>query len=229
MIADTLGMETANVIKDLHKDGIESYVLLMRHSARVIDTAENDGAMELTEEGKQAAYEFGKALPPNALSRFYSSSIHRCVETSNLIEKGYLLEGEKTETNTVMDPLYAFFAKDVLKVDKIAYAMMNEGEWAQFFRNWFDGEYSPDLLDAAPQAAQTLLTALLDLLQAPMAVGNICIAHDWHLFLIKEYYLNLRPEDNEFIQFLEGVVIYRRGGSYYMVNHQTEAKMLPDL
>jgi phosphohistidine phosphatase SixA len=114
MAADTLGMETANVIYDLHKDGIESYVVLMRHSARVIDTAENDAIMELTEEGRQAAYELGKALPPNALIRFYSSPIHRCVETSNLIEKGYLFEGEKTQTNTVMDFLYAFFAKDVL-------------------------------------------------------------------------------------------------------------------
>jgi hypothetical protein len=68
---------------------------------------------------------------------------------------------------------------------------MNEGACAQFFRSWFDGEYSPNLLYAAPQAAQTLLTVLLDLLQAPTIGSNICIAHDWRLFLIKEYYLNL--------------------------------------
>ncbi len=200
----------------------------MRHAERPIDTAENDLFMQLTEAGKQAAYEFGQALPPDSLIRFFSSPVDRCVETSTLIEKGCLSSGKKTQTNTELDSLYAFFIKDLLKVDGMLYEMLDAGEWAKFFRNWFDGKYATDIIGNASQAAQTLLNALLELLQGPAAAGgNICISHDINLFLIKEYYLGLRPEDNEYIQFLEGVILYEWDGRYYIVNHQTEAKLLP--
>lgn len=59
------------------------------------------------------------------------------------------------------------------------------------------------------------------------AVSHICVSHDWHLFLIKEQYLHLRSEDHEFIQFLEGMVIYEKNGRYYIINHQTGAQQLP--
>ncbi|HEY54417.1 MAG TPA: histidine phosphatase family protein [Caldilineae bacterium] len=221
------GAETLKVINDLHQKRISRYVVLMRHAERPIDTAENDLFMQLTEAGKQAAYEFGQALPPDSLIRFFSSPVDRCVETSTLIEKGCLSSGKKTQTNTELDSLYAFFIKDLLKVDGMLYEMLDAGEWAKFFRNWFDGKYVTDIIGNASQAAQTLLNALLELLQGPAAGGNICISHDINLFLIKEYYLGLRPEDNEYIQFLEGVILYEWDGRYYIVNHQTEAKLLP--
>lgn len=231
MTENQLGANTLKVINDLHAQGIDSYVVLMRHSARIVDTAENDAVMELTEEGRQAAYEFGKGLPAAARLRFYSSYINRCIETSALIEQGYFSANEtaETEPNTIMDALYAFFAKDVPKMDKIAYALLDKGEWAQFFRNWFNGEYPTEAIDPADQAAEQLLASLIDLLQGQTAVSNICVSHDWHLFLIKEYYLHLRPEDHEFVQFLEGFVIYEQNGRYYIINHQTGAKLLPTL
>ena len=34
-------------------------------------------------------------------------------------------------------------------------------------------------------------------------------------------------EENEDIEYLEGVVIYKWQNSYYITNHQSEAKMLP--
>lgn len=60
------GMETAKIICDLRQDGVERYVALMRHGERIIDTAENDLLMDLTEEGKRTAYEFGRSLPSDA-------------------------------------------------------------------------------------------------------------------------------------------------------------------
>jgi len=226
MMEKAFGIETLKIINDLHQKGISRYVALMRHAERPIDTAENDLFMQLTETGKQAAYEFGQALPSDSLIRFFSSPVDRCVETSALIEKGCLSSGRKTETNTELDSLYAFFIKDLLKADGMLYEMLDAGEWAKFFRNWFEGKYSPDIIEDASQAAQTSLNALLELLQEPSAGGNICISHDINLFLIKEYYLGLRPEDNEYIQFLEGVILYEWDGRYYIINHQTEAKML---
>ncbi|UCC54000.1 MAG: hypothetical protein JSV68_08510, partial [Anaerolineaceae bacterium] len=124
-------------------------------------------------------------------------------------------------------PLYVFFVNDLSKLNQIAYKMIGEDEWPQFVRNWFDGKISTELIDDAAQAAQTLLNSLLELLQEPSAYGgNICISHDWNLFLIKEFYLRLKPEDNEYIQFLEGVIIYEMHDAFYIINHQSEAKML---
>lgn len=226
MKVETIGLETLKVIKDLQQEGIDSYVALMRHAERYIDTAENDELMGLTEEGKQAAREFGKGLSPEALIRFFSSPVGRCVETSSLIEQGYLINGGTAEGNLELDALYVSYVNDLPTLGQIAYGMYGDGEWRQFLRNWFDGKYSPELANNPDQSAQAMLDALISLLQEP-GVGNICISHDWNLFLIKEYFLGLRHEENGYIQYLEGVIIYKKNGSYFISNHQTDAKRLP--
>lgn len=201
MGANTVGLKTLKVINDLHRDGIKTYVALMRHSARHYGTAENDELMELTEEGKQTASEFGRALPSDSFVRFFSSPAPRCIETSVLIEKGCLSRGGKTKTNIVIDSLYPFYVKNIPKVMQMAYDMVGAGEYPKFFRNWFNGKISADLMVDASHAAQTLLNLLFELLQDPLAHGNICISHDWNLFLLKEYYLGLRPEEYENIEY----------------------------
>jgi broad specificity phosphatase PhoE len=226
MMVNALGTDTLAVIDDLHRRGVKKYVVLMRHAERPIDKPENDLLMMLTDEGQQAAYEFGRALPSDSLIRFFSSPVDRCVETSNLIEKGLLATGGESRSNEELDALYFFYVRDI-KVDHILYDMFEKGEWAQFFRNWFEGEYTPEFMDEGDQAARTLVEALLGLLQDSPEGGNICISHDNSLFLIKEYYLGLRPEDYEYIQFLEGVILYEWDGAYYIANHQTAAKRLP--
>ncbi|MCP4751581.1 MAG: hypothetical protein GY866_11855 [Proteobacteria bacterium] len=54
---------------------------------------------------------------------------------------------------------------------------------------------------------------------------NICITHDVNLYLIKEYYLQQRPEDYP-VAYLEGVIVFKRNNEYYMVDHQTDPKLL---
>lgn len=227
MTENGLTVDTVKIINHLQQAGVDKYVVLMRHAARHFGAAESDPSMGLTEGGKQAAIEFGQGLPPEPPVRFFSSYIERCVETSVLIEQGLLSKGGTTKTNKIIDPLYVFFVNDLSKLNQIAYKMIGEDEWPQFVRNWFDGKISTELIDDAAQAAQTLLNSLLELLQEPSAYGgNICISHDWNLFLIKEFYLGLKPEDNEYIQFLEGVIIYEMHDAFYIINHQSEAKML---
>jgi len=81
MIENQLGANTLKVINDLHAQEIDSYVVLMRHSARLVDTAENDAVMDLTEEGQQAAVEFGKGLPANG--RFHHLRLPRLASLFN--------------------------------------------------------------------------------------------------------------------------------------------------
>ena len=222
---NAFGVQTLKVINDLHQHGIKNYVALMRHSARHYGTAENDELMELTEEGKQKSSEFGIALPSNSYIRFFSSPIQRCVETADLIEKGCLAGGGNTQTNTVIDVLAPFFVKDIPKIIQIAYELVVAGDYPKFFRNWFDGKISADLIEDASKSSQRLLTSLLDLLQESSEfAGNICITHDWHLVLLKEYYLGQRAEEYGVIEYLEGVIIYKMNDQYHMINHKSESR-----
>ena len=225
MEANVLGIKTLKVIIDLNRKGIKKYVALMRHSEKHYGTVENDLMMRLTEEGKLAAYEFGRALPSGSLIQFFSSSVHRCIETSDLINEGCLSCGGKTKPNTVAFPLSPFF---INKDDTRALQMSTNmaGDYPRFFRNWFDGKIPCNLIGDARQASQTLLDYLLELMQEPKEKGNICITHDWHLILIKEYLLGQRPEEFGNIDYLEGVIIYKKKNNYFITNLQNEEKIL---
>ena len=221
----TYGQNTLKMIHDLHQKGIKRYVALMRHSARHYGTTENEGEMGLNEEGKEAAYNFGKALPEDSFIRFFSSPVNRCVDTATLIEKGFLSIGGESETNRTLETLSVFYFKDVLKVVEFAFELIKMGNYPTFFRNWFDGKI-PDLMADSKQSAQTLIKTLLDILEEPGAYGNICISHDMSLFLIKEYYLGIKAEESVNIEYLEGVFIYEWNGTYYISQYQSEAQSL---
>ena len=227
IVIDSTGSKTLELLHALRQQGIENYVVLMRHAERPIDNAENDLLMQITDEGKQAAYEFGRRLPPEIPHRFFASPVERCVETAEFIEQGLLSAGGETEPTQIAEKLYAFYVHDLATANGLLYEMFARNEWAQFFRNWFEGKYPSEVIGDARQAAETLLNVLRDLLRPSPPGGNICVSHDINLFLIKEYYLGLRPEDHEYIQFLEGVIVYEQGGEQYIINHQTGAKKLP--
>ena len=222
---DPTGNKTLEVIHELHQQGVRNYAVLMRHADRPLESAGNDLTRQISEEGRRAAYTFGQSLPCDGPKRFFSSPIDRCVETASLIEEGCRSRGGDTTPNTPLDDLFAFFVRDVARADGLLYQALGEGDPYRFFRSWFNGEYPPEMIDDASLAARAQLDVLLDLLQAPPA-GNICVSHDINLFLIKEYYLGLRPEDYEYIQFLEGVVVYEWQDDYYIVNHQASARKL---
>jgi len=222
------GIKTLKVIHNLHKTSLKSYVVLMRHSARNYGTAENDELMELTEEGKQSSFEFGKGLPANSFIRFFSSPVQRCVQTSDIIEKGFLSTGGKTQANTAKDILAPLFVKDVPKIMQMAYELVLAGNYPKFFRDWFDGKIPTDLIEDGAQSAQKLLTALLDLLDNETAEDTvtICVTHDWHLVLLKEYYLGQKAEDYGVIEYLEGLIIYNLNENYQIIDHEGKVNIL---
>lgn len=227
MEENAFGTQTLKVINNLHQVGIKNYLALTRHSARHYGDAENDGLMGLTEEGKQTSFEFGSALPSDSSIRFFSSPADRCVETSDFIEKGYLSKGGKTQANAVTDDLGPFFVKDMPKVMQMAYEHVMAGDYPKFFRSWFDSKIPANLIDDASQSAHRLLKALLNLLNEPSEfAGNICVTHDWHLVLLKEYYLEQRAEEYGNIEYLEGVIIYKWNDRYHIISHQSEARLL---
>jgi broad specificity phosphatase PhoE len=228
MKTDPTGDKTLALLHDLIEQGITRYVVLMRHADRPIETVENDLHMQVSEAGKEAAFAFGQKLPTELPIHLYASPVDRCVETAELIGKGFESVGGARSEVSETEALYAFYVKDVHKADGILYEMFGRGEWAQFFRNWFEGVYPESIIGNAAQAAETLMATLLELLQQSESAGSICVSHDINLFLIKEYYLGLQPEDHEYVQFLEGVIVYEKDGSTYIINHQSEARLLTD-
>jgi broad specificity phosphatase PhoE len=227
MVTDTCGMKTLELLRGLCQEGIETYAVLMRHSARHHDTAENDLSLGLTEEGRRAAYEFGRALPSDSFLQFFSSPVLRCVETSELIDRGCLSNGGRTKHNGAVDPLSGFFARNGPAVLQMAHDMAKAGRFPEFFRNWFDGRLPSSLIQDSRQASRALVHYLLGLIQGSGEKGSICITHDWHLVLLREYGLGQRPEEyGGHIEYLEGVILFVRGSNYYIVNHQREAKIL---
>ena len=228
MTEQALGQETLQLIDALQQQGVTTYLAFMRHSARHLDINVPDSEQGLTEAGKQAAYDFGRALGAQNPIRFFSSPATRCVETALLIEKGCLSRGQETQTNRVKDYLFGgSFVKDGPKVGQMVLKIIDAGEYPNtFIRNWFDGKISTDIMAEASQSASSLLKALLDLLQETTTSGNICISHDWHLYLLKEYYLGLRVEETGPIAYLEGVIIYKWHADYCITHHQSDAKLL---
>jgi broad specificity phosphatase PhoE len=183
--------------------------------------------MGLTEEGKQAAYEFGKGILSENQIRFYSSPAPRCIETSELIEKGFLSTGGKSKSNTVLNFLGGLYFKDPEKTLKIIFEFILKGEYPSFFRKWFTGELPDDLMEDSLQTAQTILKGSYKLIQESERVNHICITHDVNLYLLKEYYLNQKPEEYA-VDYLEGLIIYKENNAFHIINHVNEEK-LPEL
>lgn len=223
MISNECGVETSNLIHDIHKRGVKKIAVIIRHSARHFDKAENDYLMGLTEQGKELSHKFGTELPTGLVLRFFSSPLNRCIETASLIETGYLSKGGKTETNKVSKTLGIFFAKDGKKAIKTIYKM---GAF-NFIREWFKGKISSDIVDDAEEASQKLIDFLLMKLQEQQENHiDVCVSHDLNLNLIKKYCLGVDDKELESVEYLEGVVIYKHKKEFYITNNQRGAKVL---
>lgn len=223
--ANGIGQDALRLIGDLRDHGISNIAVLIRHSARVYDDKDplREPFMELTDEGKELSYEFGRHLPTDSLVRFFSSPVCRCVETAYQMEKGNISKGGMTETNKIRRALNAYYLNDLLAVMK----RIDEIGSVAFFREWFN--YKIPLSDMADpeESGQILLKYFVDSLSG-MQNGHldIHVTHDWNLYLLKEYYLNLTLEDVGKAEYLEGVILYQEGGEFYITNHQTEPQCI---
>jgi broad specificity phosphatase PhoE len=219
------GQDTLDVIRDLRSQGTHSTVVILRHSARHYDLEklEKEAFFELTDEGKEFADEFGRSLPTDSLLRLFSSYAVRCVETAYLIERGNISQGGKTETNRITKKLITFFAIDS---NAAMHRNVEKGD-AGFFRDWFDHKIPLDVMADPRESAEVLLSHLIRSLdEIPEAHIDIHVSHDWHIYLLKECFLDLTIEDMGGAEYLEGVILYRDGSDLYLTNHQTDPKKL---
>ena len=155
--------------------------------------------------------------------RAYSSFIGRCIETAYLIDKGYTAKGGETVSNMVEIFLSPFYAKNPAEIMK---TFLEFGS-SSFIRSWMDGEFSTEVIDDPKASAEKIVGVAKEHLGEPLENHiDILITHDWNLYLVKEVFLGLKHEETGKVEYMEGVVLYKDKDDIFIVNHQTEPKML---
>ncbi len=215
----TYGGETAALVRDLSRQGIHRMSLMIRHSKRDYhEDVHMEPFMCLTDAGKDMAFKLGMALPENMSVKFFSSHIGRCIETAYLIDKGFVSKaGGVTEHNRVSKSVAPFYVRDIARVVDIVKKM----DVSSFIRLWIQGGISEDILMNAKEASERMFRYLTcGLLESDKNTLLVSVSHDWNVYLLKEFGLNLPHETYGKIEYLEGVVLYEKDGGIFIANHQ---------
>lgn len=214
-------LPTLSLIRDLNSRGISRMSVAIRHSARHYD---DDVKMEpfmcLTDKGRAMAQAMGEGLPENVVPHFFSSYIGRCIETSYLMDKGFVRKtGGLTRDNRVAPDMSPFYVKDIKKTVNI----LLERDTATFIRLWMDGGIDDAVLMKAEDAAEKMLTFMAgSLVESDRNSIQVSVTHDWNIYLLKEYGLGLPHETFGKIEYLEGVVVFEEKGKLYVAGHQKD-------
>lgn len=222
---DLRSQQTLETLNNLQNDGIDKFSLLIRHSARFFtEDAMMEPFMGLTQEGKEYAMEFGRALKAEPGPRLCSSFFGRCIETAYLIDKGYTQKHKTELGHNVTDPTLApFYIKDIKKaIHKV------EAEGTKLFiRNWFDHKIDEDIMENPEKTCDRLCAFMIDQIES---LGehcmSICVSHDWNIYPIKEFKMALPHETYGDVGYLDGIVFFRKQGKYYLTSFQSDPVLL---
>ncbi|WP_408622811.1 histidine phosphatase family protein [Desulfosudis oleivorans] len=198
----------------------------MRHSARrYAEHPAGEPFMELTEEGKEIAHAWGKALPPGAPVSFFSSFIGRCIETAYLIDKGHVAAGGQTRHTVIEETLSPYYVRNAHRFLEVCKTL------SDFFTQWFAGRISPEIIDHPSDIAGRMAGFWhhrLDTGSTGEKTVDICITHDWNLFVAREYLLGLAHDAHGDVAYLDGVVVFEEKGKRYIVSPDNDPAVLPD-
>lgn len=213
--------QTIETINQLLDDGIEKIAAMIRHSDRHYATEPvMEPFMGLNENGKGYAYDMGTQLRSTHPPKLYSSLMARCVETAYLIDKGFTKQHGITPDHNSMDAdLFAFYIKDFVK----AISHVTKTGTHPFIRSWFNQELPEgvmvDPVQTTDRITGFMLKTLTSLEKNQVA---ICVSHDWNVFPIKEFKLNLPHEEYGDIGYLDGVVFFEKNGKPYLTSYQAK-------
>ena len=209
------GEATLALIEDVYRQGADHVAALMRHSAREFEPGRHDLLNPLTDEGRAFAREFGKGLPKDVLVRGYASPAERCMETVGLILEGHGESGGRVTRHRPIEALGVFYVLDQMKMFR---AMTSASGQVAFLARWFAGGVDDDVMMPAEVAAKLVGRVVASKLEAPLERRqlDVCVSHDMSLYLVRDRLLGLGVETSGAVEFLDGVVFYRRGGKLWM-------------
>lgn len=194
---------------------VSGVMVIMRHSARHYDHENpiNEPFMGLTETGKEISHAWGIGLPSGLTVGFYSSFIGRCIETAYLIDKGYVRQGGDTRHNIIEKTLSPYYVRDAQGLFK-DYIMD-----ADFFGKWFAGEIPAAIIDHPETIAADMRDVCVTRLKAGSGTNcslDICVTHDWNLYVLRQHFLGLHYEAHGKVGYLDGVVIFQKDGRFFI-------------
>ena len=225
--AQPYGLAMARLLADLYnRPGTSRLVAVMRHSARrYAEHPAGEPFMELTEEGKEIAHAWGKALAPGAPVSFFSSFIGRCIETAYLIDKGHVAAGGQTRHAVIEKTLSPYYVRNAHRFLEVCKTL------SDFFAQWFAGRISSEIIDHPSDIAGQMAGFWhhrLDTGSTGEKAVDICITHDWNLFVAREYLLGLAHDAHGDVAYLDGVVVFEEKGKRYIVSPDSDPAVLPD-
>lgn len=215
-------MKSIELVNRLAESGASRISLIMRHAARNYNPdMRKEPFLGLTEEGKKTALEFGKNLPQGFELRPYSSYIGRCIETAYLMDKGYSMQGGTSGITEIEERLAPFYIVDLKKI----LGMAGTYDVSSFIRKWIDGGIPGDIMMNPWSAALQMLGFLKQGLVDDDRIINVCITHDWNMYLIRELFLGLTLEKIGEVAFLEAIAVYEKNGELFISGRDVEKQI----
>ncbi|MCG8471939.1 MAG: histidine phosphatase family protein [Desulfobacterales bacterium] len=218
-----LGWQTARVVQELYEQGVKRAVLFIRHSARHYSgDPQLEGFMGLTQEGKEAALAFGEMIKGPLPVSSCSSYIGRCIETAYLVRQGS--GGKPCGFHELEEKLSPFYVKDFKRIIEV----ILQYDLFGFIRTWCDGGFSSELIEPAQKAAQAMMGYAHGLLKDGTQGLTVGVTHDWNIFALKEFAMGLPHEKWGKVEYLDGVVFFRREGALWGASYQGGALMVSE-
>lgn len=218
---DVRAQQTLEVLNSLIRNKINKCSLLIRHSERYFcEDARMEPFMGLTENGKTYSEDFGKKLNSGLSVELHSSFFGRCIETAYLIDKGFSQTHRiSLPHNRTHDTLAPFYIKDIEKAINMVDAQGSE----LFLRNWFDYKIDESIMLNPETAADRLCNFMYERLDSlPDKSVAICVSHDWNIFPIKEFKMEIPHETSGDIGYLDGLLFFESNGKFQVVNFQSD-------
>ena len=215
--------QTLTIIQQLLHRDITKIAAIIRHSARYYGTSPGSEAfMGLTPEGMEYAVEMGQQFPHAPRPRLYSSPFGRCIETAYLIDKGFTRQhGTALPNNQPHEKLAPFYIKDINK----ALNLLKELGTHTYIRNWFDNRLDETVMENPATTTGALVRFMAERVTslADREIA-ICVSHDWNIFPLKEFVLDLTHEKAGDIGYLDGVVFFETDGQIYITSYQADPR-----
>lgn len=218
---DVRTRQTIDTINRIRRAGHKKTGVLIRHSERFYpEETEREPFMGLTDPGKNYAHDLGTQLHPSCVPQFYSSPLGRCIETAYLIDKGFTSKtGISTSHNQVDRCLAPFYVKDIQKTMDL----VNQIKSRRFLRQWFDHRMSEEMMEHPVKTADKICGFMVDRVNALKENQiAICVSHDWNIFPIKEFKMNLKLEESGDVGYLDSVVFFKNNRRYYLASYQSD-------
>ena len=219
------GLETVRMIKDRFAKGVDSGVLLMRHSAREYRRDIHDLQNPLTEQGRNLSLRMGDMLGPDLNMRGFASTAQRCVDTADLIMQGTGRDDDgergKTRDTRIIEAFGVFYALDQVRMWK---GLQAANGLDSFVAKWLEGEVGSEIMMPARVAVSQILSVMKGRLMT-ISPGkdrsqslDLCVSHDMTLYLVRQA-IGLETTFEQPVNYLDGLLMFETDGELRVSSH----------